>query len=138
MNDIMIKDDDYCFACGKDNPIGLQMEVTRTEGKAEARLTLKKEHQGWKDIAHGGLVSTILDEMMAHAVVSKAPRAVTAEIKIRFKKVVPLNQPLIAFGEIKHFDRRRAVAVSELRIAETNELLATGESKFLIVNSKKL
>lgn len=133
MSELLIKDDNYCFACGKDNPEGLCMEVTRNNGRAEALVTLRREHQGWVDIAHGGLVSTILDEMMAHAVVSGNPQAVTAEMKIRFRHAVPLGRELKALGWVEEINRRRVIAHSELRLAEDDKLLASGESKFLIV-----
>ena len=128
----MYKDDNHCFACGELNPEGLHMEVDRGNGRARAEVTLRQTHQGWKDMAHGGVVSTILDEIMAHAVVDQEPQAATAELTIRFSKKVPLGQALITEGWIVSQEKRRVTAQGELRLKETGELLARAESKFLV------
>jgi hypothetical protein len=62
--------DNYCFVCGKENPKGFKIEVRylQTEMSAETELSLPREYQGWADVIHGGILSTLLDEMMAHAV----------------------------------------------------------------------
>ena len=129
---MLYKDDNHCFACGKLNQEGLHMDVARGDGRAKAEVTLRTTHQGWKDMAHGGLVSTILDEIMAHAVVDQEPQAATVELKIRFRKKVPLDQPLLTEGWIVRQDKRRVIAEAELRLKESGDLLAKGESKFLI------
>ncbi len=128
----MYKDDNHCFACGELNPEGLHMEVDRGNGRARAEVTLRQTHQGWKNMAHGGVVSTILDEIMAHAVIDQEPQAATVELKIRFRNRVPLDQPLITEGWIVSQEKRRIMAESELRLKETGELLAKAESKFLV------
>ena len=129
---MLYKDDNHCFACGGLNPEGLHMEVSRGDGRARAEVTLRETHQGWKDMAHGGLVSTVLDEIMAHAVVDQEPQAATVELKIRFRSKVPLNKPLVTEGWIVRKDKRRVIAEAELRLKEDNELLAKAESKFLV------
>ena len=128
----IIKDDHYCFACGPDNPQGLRMRVKRGEGKAEADLTLCREHQGWRDIAHGGLVATVLDEIMAHAVVDQYPQAVTVDLRVRYKSPTPLGQPLRVTGCITRSDPRMVIAEAALALAEGGQVLATADSKFLI------
>lgn len=132
---MLYKDDNHCFACGDLNPEGLHMKVNKDNGRAKAELTLRPTHQGWKDIAHGGLVSTILDEIMAHAVMDKEPQAATVELKVRFRCKVPLGRALITEGWIVSQDKRRVTAKGELRLQETGELLAKAESKFLIAPS---
>jgi uncharacterized protein (TIGR00369 family) len=134
MAEIMVKDDKNCFACGSNNKHGLHMQVQRSDGKAETEMTLKKEHQGWQNIAHGGIVSTILDEIMAHAIATKVPGFVTAEIKVRYKKPVPIGEPITAFGRVENINSRIANAYSEIRTKDTDELLAIGDSKFIIID----
>ncbi len=129
---MLYKDDNHCFACGDLNPEGLHMEVDKSNGRAKAEVILRQNHQGWKDMAHGGLVSTILDEIMAHAVVDQEPQAATAELKIRFRTKVPLGQALVTEGWIVRQDKRRVIAAAELRLKDSGELLAKAESKFLI------
>jgi acyl-coenzyme A thioesterase PaaI-like protein len=128
----LFKDDNHCFACGDLNPEGLHMKVDRNNGRAKAEVTLRQVHQGWRDMAHGGMVSTILDEIMAHAVVDKEPQAATVEMTVRFRSRVPLDQALITEGWIVRRDKRRIMAQGLLRLKETDKVLARSEAKFLI------
>jgi len=128
----LFKDDNHCFACGGLNPEGLHMEVSRDNGRARAEVTLRQVHQGWRDIAHGGLVSTILDEIMAHAVVDQEPQAATVEMKVRFRSRVPLGQALVTEGWIVRRDGRRIMAEGLLKLKGSGEVLARSEAKFLV------
>ncbi len=129
---MLYKDDDFCFACGRQNPSGLHMQVERGHGQAAAEVTLKREHQGWSEMAHGGLVSTLLDEIMAHAVIDQHPQAATVELKVRFSAPVPLNKPLRVIGRITNQNKKLVLATAELKLQESNQVLARAESKFLI------
>ena len=80
-----LNDDGYCFACGKNNPAGLAMKVEYTEDEARCRIVLERRFQGWQGIAHGGIVSTLLDEIMAHAVLKFVGSGVTASMEVRYK-----------------------------------------------------
>ncbi len=65
MGALPLDDDAMCFCCGPKNPIGLKLEFeTTAEGRMRTIWTPRKEHQGFKDIVHGGLVATVLDEVM--------------------------------------------------------------------------
>ena len=56
----------WCFACGKDNPIGLKMEFTMDAEECVAYFTPRQEHQSYDGRMHGGLISVLLDEIMGH------------------------------------------------------------------------
>ncbi|MBW2618898.1 MAG: PaaI family thioesterase [Deltaproteobacteria bacterium] len=131
MADLVFKDDKYCFACGPDNSEGLKMKVTRLNGSARAEVVLRREHQGWKEMAHGGLVSTLLDEIMAHAVIDRYPHAVTARLMVRYRRPVPLGETLLVEGCISGQKKRIVIAEASVRLQETGQILATAESKFL-------
>jgi len=53
-----------CFACGTANPIGLHLNFFRSGDYVCSEITLDRYHGGWENIAHGGIISTILDEVM--------------------------------------------------------------------------
>ena len=38
----------WCFACGKDNPIGLKMEFTMDAEECVAYFTPRQEHQSYE------------------------------------------------------------------------------------------
>ncbi|EIW26249.1 PaaI family thioesterase [Pelosinus fermentans] len=92
--------DQWCFACGKDNPIGLKLEFVEEEDTYRTTFTAKPEHQGYDGIMHGGLVSTLLDEVMARYINMKGYNAVTARLEVRFRQPTPLGQQLTARAKI--------------------------------------
>ena len=77
--------DNYCFVCGKDNPLGLKIKVRYYPDAlaAETALTLPREYQGWADVIHGGILSTLLDEMMAGLNLSEMDAAISLIKSIR-------------------------------------------------------
>ena len=58
-----------CFACGTLNAHGLHLVFHVEQGRSWTELTLDRAFEGWEGIAHGGIVCTILDEVMAWALV---------------------------------------------------------------------
>lgn len=90
----------WCFACGKENPIGLHLEFKETEDSYCTTFTPRPEHQGYDGIMHGGLVSTLLDEVMARYIYAKGYNAVTARLDVRFKKPTPIGQELTVRAKI--------------------------------------
>ena len=130
-------DNKYCFACGPDNPCGLKMQVEFTPDQAYCNITLAEHYQGWTEIAHGGIVCTLLDEIMAYAVLRFIGQGVTAQLSSKFRKPVPLGKPIVARGWVLERKGRRAMAKAEIRAAEDDALLAQGEATWIIQLDKQ-
>lgn len=79
-----------CFVCGKENPAGLGLVFHRQEeGGMAALWSPGSRWEGFQGIIHGGVVSTVLDEAMSKAVSAAGCEALTAELRIRFRRPVP-------------------------------------------------
>jgi uncharacterized protein (TIGR00369 family) len=129
-----LNDDHFCFACGKKNPDGLQIKFTYPEaGHCRAEFVPPAKFQGWQGIMHGGIVSTLLDEALAHAAGGSqggggASGAVTAELAVRFKKPVKIGEPVILAGRVISDKGRMVEAGSEITDRQGNILAsATGK-----------
>lgn len=77
-----------CFVCGQENHIGLKVRFFWDGEKAVCEFTANEEYAGYKNILHGGIVATLLDEIMIKALLAQDILAVTAEITVRLKKPV--------------------------------------------------
>ena len=100
--DATIDRDKLCFCCGSDNERGLHLAITYPEkGSAETSFQVPLWFSGWKSMTHGGLLATVLDEIMAHACVGMAQRAVTAEITVRYQKAVESGAQIRARGKVE-------------------------------------
>ena len=94
-----LENDRHCFCCGPDNEAGLHLRIEYpAKGSAEARLVVAERFAGWRGITHGGLLSTVLDELMAHACISAGMKAVTADMTTRFLKAVPVGSEIRITG----------------------------------------
>ena len=130
MNDVPF-DDGNCFACGPENPIGMHLHFERAPDEGvRATATLTANFQGWRGIAHGGIVMALIDEAMAHAAGFAGHRGVTASVNVRFRKPVPLDVPIEIRGRVA-WQRRNVVGV-EARVLDTNgTVLAQAEGSFV-------
>jgi len=122
----------FCFACGARNIYGLRMRVGYEEGAAVCRLNLGRQYQGWDNIAHGGVVSTVLDEIMAYAVINYVGQGLTTRMEITYRKAVPLGAPLKAVGLVTGQRNRMATAEGKLYLAGDGALLAEATSRWII------
>ncbi len=59
---------DRCFGCGAENSIGLKPAFYRVENTICTDIILSRYYEGWNQMAHGGIVSTLLEETMSWAV----------------------------------------------------------------------
>lgn len=128
---MMPVDDGRCFACGPENEIGLHLRFEKHgEDGVSARIALPAQFQGWQGIAHGGIALSLLDEAMAHAAGAAGHRGVTASMNARFRKAVPLGEPLEVRGRVKWM--RRNVLELEASVTDASgAVLVEGEGRFV-------
>lgn len=129
MEDMKLKGNDYCFACGQSNPIGLHLKFRWEDGEYVAEFVPKKEHEGFARIVHGGLLATVLDESMARMLWEMGKNAVTAEITVKLNKVVRPGDRLSVRARLVREDRRLLHCSAEAR-GEAG-LVAEARGKFL-------
>ena len=97
-----------CFACGELNEHGLQLQLHLEERRSWTEFVLDDRFEGWQGVTHGGIIATILDEVMAWALVAEDNWGVTARMTIDFKRPVPVGTSVRAEGWIVR-NRRRLV-----------------------------
>ena len=91
---------EWCFACGGLNPCGLKLQFEEQDDTYITHFTGAPTHQGYDGIMHGGIVSTLLDEIMARYIYAKGVTAVTARLEIKYLKPTPIGVPLLVKGRI--------------------------------------
>ncbi len=129
--DLKLPNSKNCFACGMENPIGLKLEMYAdpVNGGVVCDYTIPKIYEGYPGIAHGGIVATLLDEVISRVyMVEDHNRFMfTAKLSTRFRKHVPVEQPLHMTGQwIK--DRGRAGEAKAAIYGPDGELLAEAEA----------
>jgi len=120
-----------CFACGTLNTGGLNLDLHVDGERCWTDLEIPERFQGWDEIAHGGIVATILDEVMAWSLVDADSWGLTARLTVEFKRPVPLGRPIHAEGWITESRRRVATTAGRIVAAGTGEVLATAEALYI-------
>jgi|SRR5687767_2849199 len=121
----------WCFACGRQNPSGLQLDYDVSRDRATARYTGTRKHQGYDGALHGGVVTALLDETMGWAFFHRGIWGVTGRITVTFKEPVPTGEELIVSGWVAR-ERSRAIETKgELVRASDGAVLAEAEAMFL-------
>jgi uncharacterized protein (TIGR00369 family) len=90
-------------------------------------------HQGWPGIVHGGLLSTVLDEAMSHAVLAAGMTAVTAELRVRFRESAAPGRELTVKGWVVQRARRLIETEASITGGDGTEY-AHGWGRFLRVD----
>lgn len=122
--------DHHCFACGVSNPIGMRLRIEIGDGLARTTWTAGEDFVGWSDKLHGGIVATLLDEVMAWAPSSFDSWAVTAEMTIRYRSPAAPGEELTAIGRVVERRRRIYEVAGEVRSAD-GRLIAEGSGRYL-------
>ncbi len=93
----------YCFACSKSNPIGLKLRffANKTTEELVSRYIIPKEFCGFPKYSHGGILTTLVDELMAHITYFKFGRyGITKSININFIRPVLIGEPIFILSKI--------------------------------------
>jgi uncharacterized protein (TIGR00369 family) len=122
--------DHHCFACGGSNPIGMRLRIEIGDGSARTTWVAGDDFVGWSDKLHGGIIATLLDEVMAWAPSSFDSWAVTAEMTIRYRSPAAPGEELTATGRVVERRRRIYEVRGEVRAAD-GRLVAEGSGRYL-------
>lgn len=125
-----------CFACGSLNDGGLQLQLHLEHERSWAEVTLDDRFEGWAGIAHGGIIATILDEVMAWALVAAENWGVTARMTIDYKRPVMVGTLIRGEGWIVRA-RRRLVETAGRIVDADGTLLATAEAVYVAADEAR-
>ncbi len=129
-----------CFVCGTQNQLGLQAAFYELEDhQLVAVFDPRDEYQSYPERLHGGISAAILDETLGRAIMIDEPEtwAVTAELTLRYKKPVPLDQPLRVIGRILKNSPRLFVATGEI-LLPGGETAVSAEGKYIKLTIDKI
>lgn len=125
-------DDGHCFVCGPKNPIGLRLKFYFNGKTIKTEFIPKKEHQGYLNIVHGGIISTLLDEIMVKLALAMDISAVTAQMEIRFRKALNVGEKIIVEAKILKSTKKILETYAEA-VSENNVVIADAKGKLIRV-----
>jgi uncharacterized protein (TIGR00369 family) len=132
------KPDNPCFGCGGANTRGMKLVFEQDDERQRivGRFRLGAEYQGGSGYLHGGIIALLLDEAMAKAARFHAEHAVTAELRVEYKRPIRTDSEIVVEGFVTHREGRQLYHEGEIR-NDAGVLLARGEGRFVIVDREK-
>jgi uncharacterized protein (TIGR00369 family) len=126
---------DTCFVCGADNPGGLQVRFyTYGDGQVHVDFTPAEHFTGYTGVVHGGIIGTVLDEILGWAISLQSDRfTMTAELTVRYVKSLASEQPYHAVSRVAENRGRYWVAEGEMRDA-AGTVYARGRGKYFALS----
>ncbi len=128
----MIEAATMCFACGKDNPIGLRIEFRAHGDECTAEFTPNENHVGWEHTVHGGILYSALDDVTANVLYKKRLKAHTARCEIRYRHPARVGETLLLKGWIDKEKGRLVVLKGEARRKADDILVADCVARFML------
>lgn len=126
-----------CFGCGEANPVGLHMHFQTDEERVYSFVTIPAVMAGWDRTVHGGVISTVLDEIMGWSVIYLAKKiGVTKSMTVDFLKPIHVEQPLTVIGAIEAVPSERQIMVSGAIYADGEVLCAKAIGDFAAMPAK--
>ena len=114
--------DHNCFGCSPTNPSGLQMAFWADDSTVTSNVTVPEHLCGWNNLVHGGVLSTILDEIMSWATIHLLKQIpMTKSMSVDFIKPVYVGNPLTVQGSVLERTGRRE-ALMEGKILNADDV----------------
>ena len=114
-----------CFGCSPNNPIGLHMEFMEEGDELISTWDPAPNFQGWYNVLHGGIQSTLMDEIASWVVFVKLKTSgVTSQIEIKYKKAVPSNKGPITL-RARLIEMKRNIAIVDVKLFGPDHELCT-------------
>jgi uncharacterized protein (TIGR00369 family) len=122
-----------CFGCSQKNAIGLKLQFEESDEFLHATWVPKDEYQGYVNVLHGGIITTLLDEIGAWCVSVKIGTAgVTSEIRTKFLAPVYISRGKITLKASITEKKTKTAIIKCLLFDGQSKLCAEAEAEYFI------
>jgi uncharacterized protein (TIGR00369 family) len=126
-----------CFGCSPNNITGLRMEFYDEGEYICCVWKPQKAFQGYKNVLHGGIQVTLMDEIASWVVQAKLGTAgVTSKLQTQFFKPVFMDEENIILKAKVHEVRRNIVVVEAGLHNSKNELCSQSLVSYFTFNTE--
>ena len=129
-------EENNCFGCGPSNPNGLRMEFYGNSSLVFAELDVPDYMAGWNGVVHGGILSSILDEVMGWGAIFLTERFIlTKTMTVNYHKPTMIYERLRAESEIDQRTNEREVIMKGRIINSKGEVSFSATGIFALFDS---
>lgn len=127
-----------CFGCSPNNEIGLRLEFWDEGEYVIAKWIPRKSLEGFRNVLHGGIQATLLDEIASWVVQTHCKTVgVTSSMEIKYRCPVLVSDGEITLrGRVKEAGTRIAIIETEL-FGNDGKLCATAVVRYFLFSTEK-
>jgi uncharacterized protein (TIGR00369 family) len=121
------------------NDFGMKARFYEDKDEIVAYFTPRDEHQSYPGRLHGGVAAALLDEIIGRAIQIGDPDiwGVTTDLKIKYRKPLPLNCELKAVGRITNDTRLLFEGTGEILTPE-GEVAVSAQGLYMKLDVDKI
>ena len=120
----------HCYACGTPESGGLGLcFVSQNDGSVTADWACPVNYQSYEGILHGGVIATLLDGAMVHALFADGVVAHTAELCVRYRH--PIHVGCLVRVTARRGERTGALHLLTAEVVQNEVVCATAQAKFM-------
>jgi uncharacterized protein (TIGR00369 family) len=98
----------------------------------------EQTYQGWVNTMHGGILSTLIDEVCGWVVTRKLQTSgYTVQLNVKFKKAIPTSEPELTIKAKVAKQVRNLVYINAEITNSKGELCNEGEAIYYLMNQEK-
>ena len=124
----------HCFVCGPANSIGLKLVFRVDDDICRSEFTPGDTHCGYDGVTHGGIIFSVLDDVMANWIYLKGIRAFTAKCDIRYKDALPIGITVAIEGRCTKQKGRLVLMQGKMIRTDTGDLVAETQASFMVAD----
>lgn len=120
-----------CFGCGTENHAGLGLKPYHDGDGLTAEYTPRPHHRGFTAVVHGGIIASVLDEVITSAAAVKTDALMaTVAMEVQFLSPMKLEGAYVVKGRYTGEKEKFHTAEGEITDAE-GRLIARGRGRFI-------
>lgn len=123
----------HCFVCGPANAIGLKATFRLEGDVCIGEFTPGEDHRGYDTVTHGGIVFSLLDDVMANWLWIQGIKCFTARADIRYRSHLPVGTPVRLEGRCLRRKGRLALMEGKVIRQDTEEVVAEASGSFMMM-----
>ncbi len=124
-----------CFGCGPNNPVGLQLTY-RFQGDALVTDFMPGgTHEGWPGIVHGGILATLLYEVMENFAFRNGIITMMRDMEVQFRRPANIGRNITALARLElSADREMSVTGTLVQ----NTVIAEGSARLVSLTQEHI
>ena len=125
-----------CFGCGESNESGLRLKLDMRGERLSAEFLPGQEHQGWPGMVHGGIIASLLYELLENYAYYRGETTMMSNMETRYRRPAQIGTRLLANSWLVDRSGRKMSVAAALTDAR-QQVIAEGKADLLVLSARQ-